>query len=51
VFGCKKGKPLAAIDYHTQSVRSVAFGKADSEHSNLIICGSKDERVSLWKLY
>ena len=53
VFGCKKGKPLAALNFHSESVQSVAFATSDSpeKYNNLLICGSKDHRISLWKLY
>ncbi|XP_003385188.1 PREDICTED: guanine nucleotide-binding protein subunit beta-like protein 1 [Amphimedon queenslandica] len=52
VFGCKKGKPLAVLDYHSGTMQSIAFTSSSLAHySNLMISGSKDRRVSLWKLY
>ena len=53
VFGWKKGNPLAILNYHSAVVHCVAFAghQAPSEDSNLLICGSKDSRISLWKLY
>ena len=53
VFGWKKGKPLAILNYHSAVVHCVSFAgdKAQLEDSNLMICGSKDERISLWKIY
>lgn len=52
VFGCKKGKPLAVLDYHSGTIQSIAFtGSSLAHRSNLMISGSKDGRVSLWKLY
>eukprot|EP00731_Ephydatia_muelleri_P022930 Em0015g513a len=54
VFGFKKGKPLALLNYHSATVNAVAFTPGcgtPAEHSNLLACGSKDERISLWRLY
>lgn len=53
VFGWKKGKPLAVLNYHSATVHCVSFAghHALLEDSNLLVCGSKDERISLWKLY
>lgn len=53
IFGCKKGKPLAALNFHTDVVQSMCFAsdKAQEHYSNLLICGSKDQRISLWKIY
>lgn len=53
VFGWKRGKPLAILNYHSATVHCVSFAgqESHSEDSNLMICGSKDERISLWKLY
>ena len=53
VFGWKKGKLLAILNYHSAAVHCVSFAgpQAQLEDSNLMICGSKDERISLWKLY
>ena len=52
IFGCKKGKPLAALNFHTDVVQCLDFAPNDAEnYANLLMCGSKDERISLWKLY
>ena len=53
MFGWKKGKPLAILNYHSAAVHCVSFAgpQVQLEDSNLMICGSKDERISLWKLY
>ena len=53
VFGWKKGKPLAAINYHSATVNCVSFAAktAPEEYQNTLICGSRDQRITLWKLY
>ena len=53
VFGWKKGKPLAILNYHSAAVHCISFTgyQTQLEDTNLMICGSKDERISLWKLY
>ena len=53
VFGWKKGKPLAALNYHSATVNCVSFAAktAPEEHRNALICGSRDQRITLWKLY
>ncbi|XP_064392367.1 guanine nucleotide-binding protein subunit beta-like protein 1 [Halichondria panicea] len=53
IFGSKKGKHLAVLNYHSSTVNTCYFiqTSAQSVNSNLIVCGSKDERVSIWKIY
>lgn len=53
IFGWKKGKPLAVLNYHSSTVNTCSFlpNTASTKSSNLIVCGSKDERVSMWKIY
>ena len=53
VFGWKKGKPLAALNYHTATVNCVSFAAktAPEEYRNTLICGSRDQRITLWNLY
>lgn len=53
MFGFKKGKPLAILNYHSATVNCVAFAglSAPPEDSNFLVCGSKDKRISLWRLY
>ena len=53
VFGFKKGKPLAILNYHSATVNCIAFAgvNAPPEDRNLLVCGSKDKRISLWRLY
>ncbi|XP_061173063.1 guanine nucleotide-binding protein subunit beta-like protein 1 isoform X2 [Saccostrea echinata] len=46
IFGVKKLKPLAVLSYHKDSVQCLAFSK-----DNMLACGSKDQHISLWKLY
>ena len=53
MFGFKKGKPLAILNYHSATVNCVAFAGvgAQTEDSNCLLCGSKDKRISLWRIY
>eukprot|EP01080_Neovahlkampfia_damariscottae_P002474 gene2474-3183_t len=46
IFDLKKLKPLTILKQHTQSVNCLEFKK----DSNLLACGSKDQRISLWDL-
>ena len=46
VFGCKKLKQLAVLNYHKEGVRCITF--ADD---NTMACGSKDQQISLWDIY
>ena len=46
IFGAKKLKPLAVLNYHKQSVHCLAFSD-----DNILACGSKDELISLWDIY
>uniref|UniRef100_A0A3B3XRX9 Guanine nucleotide binding protein (G protein), beta polypeptide 1-like n=1 Tax=Poecilia mexicana TaxID=48701 RepID=A0A3B3XRX9_9TELE len=50
VFGWKKLRPLAVLQYHTDMVLSVAFSDHQEPRQRLLAAGSKDQRVSLWKL-
>ena len=51
MFGFKKGKPLAILNYHSATVTCVAFPGPSAEDRNFLVCGSKDKRISLWRLY
>ena len=54
MFGLKKGKPLAILNYHTENVYSITFADSATsspDDSNLFACGSKDGRISLWMLF
>ena len=52
MFGRKKGKWLAALEHHTAAVSAVEFYPQPSPTlGNLVAAGSRDERISLWKLY
>ncbi|CAB4002349.1 guanine nucleotide-binding subunit beta 1 [Paramuricea clavata] len=48
IFSWKSLKPLAILNYHTQSVDAVAFSNCQEQ---LLAAGSKDGRISLWSLY
>ncbi len=50
IFRWKNGQPLAVLNYHTSTVNSCLF-IGTSPYSNFIVCGSKDERISVWKIY
>lgn len=53
VFGFKKGKPLAILNYHSATVNCLTFAGVcgPPEDKNMLVCGSKDKRISLWKIY
>ncbi|KAA8592960.1 hypothetical protein FQN60_018415, partial [Etheostoma spectabile] len=51
VFGWKKLRPLAVLQYHTDMVLSVAFSDHQDPRQKLLAAGSKDQRISLWSIY
>ncbi|KAK7933166.1 hypothetical protein WMY93_004062 [Mugilogobius chulae] len=51
LFGWKKLKPLAVLQYHTDMVLSVAFSNHQDPTQRLMAAGSKDQRISLWSIY
>ncbi|XP_041079022.1 guanine nucleotide-binding protein subunit beta-like protein 1 [Polyodon spathula] len=51
LFGWKKLKPLAVLQYHTDIVQCVAFSDHDLPSKRLMAAGSKDQRISFWSVY
>ncbi|KAH0625558.1 hypothetical protein JD844_015121 [Phrynosoma platyrhinos] len=51
LFGWKKLKPLAVLDYHTAAVHCVAFSDHSQPSERLMAAGSKDHRISVWSIY
>uniref|UniRef100_A0A2I4C276 Guanine nucleotide-binding protein subunit beta-like protein 1 n=1 Tax=Austrofundulus limnaeus TaxID=52670 RepID=A0A2I4C276_AUSLI len=51
IFGWKKLRPLAVLQYHTDMVLSVAFSDHLDPRQTLLAAGSKDQRISLWSIY
>lgn len=51
VFGWKKLRPLAVLQYHSDMVQSVAFSDHQDPQQRLLAAGSKDQRISLWSIY
>ncbi|XP_068594826.1 guanine nucleotide-binding protein subunit beta-like protein 1 [Brachionichthys hirsutus] len=51
VFGWKKLRPLAVLQYHTDMVQTVAFSDHQDPRQRLLAAGSKDQRISLWSIY
>ncbi|XP_038043278.1 guanine nucleotide-binding protein subunit beta-like protein 1 isoform X2 [Anas acuta] len=51
VFGWKKMKPLAVLDYHTATVHCVSFSDHKNPSERLLAAGSKDHRISIWSIY
>jgi len=52
LYGSKKGKPLASLYYHTKNIAALDFSSSsNAEVNNIIACGSRDGRISLWSLY
>lgn len=51
LFGWKRLRPLAVLQYHTDTVLSVAFSNHPEPRQRLLAAGSKDQRISLWSVY
>lgn len=51
IFGWKKLKPLAVLDYHTATVHCVSFSDHKNPSERLLAAGSKDHRISIWSIY
>ncbi|XP_019394591.1 PREDICTED: guanine nucleotide-binding protein subunit beta-like protein 1 isoform X3 [Crocodylus porosus] len=51
IFGWKKMKPLAVLDFHTATVHCVSFSDHSRPSERLLAAGSKDHRISIWSLY
>ncbi|XP_061905680.1 guanine nucleotide-binding protein subunit beta-like protein 1 [Entelurus aequoreus] len=51
LFGWKKLRPLAVLQYHSDMVLSVAFSHHKDPRRRLLAAGSKDQRISLWSIY
>ncbi|XP_050762662.1 guanine nucleotide-binding protein subunit beta-like protein 1 isoform X2 [Gymnogyps californianus] len=51
IFGWKKLKPLAVLDYHTATVHCVSFSDHKNPGERLLAAGSKDHRISIWSIY
>uniref|UniRef100_W5M341 Guanine nucleotide binding protein (G protein), beta polypeptide 1-like n=1 Tax=Lepisosteus oculatus TaxID=7918 RepID=W5M341_LEPOC len=51
VFGWKKLKPLAVLQYHMDSVHCVSFSDHREPSQRLMAAGSKDRRISVWSIY
>lgn len=46
IFAWKKLKPLAILKYHAEAINCLDFSK-----DNILACGSKDGKISLWDVY
>ncbi|OXB85021.1 UNVERIFIED_CONTAM: hypothetical protein H355_016143, partial [Colinus virginianus] len=51
IFGWKRLKPLAVLDYHTATVHSVSFSDHKNPSERLLAAGAKDHRISIWSIY
>lgn len=51
IFGWKKMKPLAVLQYHSASMHCVAFSDHLKSEERLLAAGSKDHRISIWTIY
>ncbi|XP_061528953.1 guanine nucleotide-binding protein subunit beta-like protein 1 [Phycodurus eques] len=51
IFGWKKLRPLAVLQYHSDMVLSVAFSDHKDPGQRFLAAGSKDQRISLWSIY
>ncbi|XP_075424673.1 guanine nucleotide-binding protein subunit beta-like protein 1 [Ascaphus truei] len=51
IFGWKKMKSLAVLDYHSAAVHCLSFSDQITPRDRLLAAGSKDQRISLWSIY
>ncbi|XP_077149512.1 guanine nucleotide-binding protein subunit beta-like protein 1 [Ranitomeya variabilis] len=51
IFGWKKMKPLAVLQYHSATVNCVSFSDHIIPEERLLAAGSKDQRITLWSIY
>ncbi|XP_014799551.1 PREDICTED: guanine nucleotide-binding protein subunit beta-like protein 1 [Calidris pugnax] len=51
IFGWKKLKPLAVLDYHTATAHCLAFSDHSHPAQRLLAAGSRDHRISIWSIY
>ncbi|XP_053135346.1 guanine nucleotide-binding protein subunit beta-like protein 1 isoform X2 [Hemicordylus capensis] len=51
LFGWKKFKPLAVLDYHKATIHCVAFSDHTQPSKRLMAAASKDHRISVWSIY
>ncbi|MFT7808392.1 guanine nucleotide-binding protein subunit beta-like protein 1 [Arapaima gigas] len=51
LFGWRKLKPLAVLQYHTDTALCVTFSDHEDPHLGLMAAGSKDQRISIWSVY
>lgn len=52
LYGSKKGKALTSLNYHTKNIQALDFSLSSNvDINNIIACGSRDGRISLWNLY
>ncbi|KAM3940636.1 guanine nucleotide-binding protein subunit beta-like protein 1 [Leptodactylus fuscus] len=51
IFGWKKMKPLAVLQYHSATVNCVCFSDHISPEERLLAAGSKDQKISVWSIY
>jgi WD40 repeat protein len=52
VFSCKKLKPLAVLEYHSDSITTVDFfPETSSSFSNVLAAGSRDRKITFWRIF
>ncbi|KAJ8415401.1 hypothetical protein AAFF_G00423810 [Aldrovandia affinis] len=51
LFGWKRLKPLAVLQYHADMVHCIAFSDHQDPRHRVMAAGSKDERISIWSVY
>ncbi|XP_078486822.1 guanine nucleotide-binding protein subunit beta-like protein 1 [Ciona intestinalis] len=51
IFGFKKLKPLACLQYHTGTVQALAFCNHPDSSKQILACGSTDQKISIWNIY
>lgn len=51
IYSWRTLKPLAYLNYHTQTINTVDFSEDLFGHGQLLAAGGKDSRISLWSIY
>jgi len=51
LFSWKTAKPLAVLNYHNESIRTLTFAPHNLSSNQVMACGSSDKKITIWKVY
>ena len=51
LFSWKTAKPLAVLNYHNESIRTLTFAANILSSNQVMACGSSDKKITIWKVY